>query len=109
MVDAVETAAKVTEHFATGRFACRCEIVDADLRADKRDQLPTAVPNVRWSEKPRRPDQPLRVSGGTTRQTLCNGESLPRSAVTGSGAIRLSVRRCRHHLAVQIENVRFWP
>src|SRR5262249_49587299 len=42
VVEAVETAAKVTEHFATGRFACHREIVDADLRADKRDHLAAA-------------------------------------------------------------------
>ena len=34
VIDAVETAAKMTEHFAAGRFTRRCEIVDADLRAD---------------------------------------------------------------------------
>ena len=42
VVDAVETAAKMTEHFATGRFARGCEIVDADLRADKRDHIAAA-------------------------------------------------------------------
>ena len=42
MADAVETAAKMTEHFATDRFACHCEIVDTDLPADKRDHLAAA-------------------------------------------------------------------
>ena len=32
----METAAKMNEQFATGRFACGCEIVDADLSADER-------------------------------------------------------------------------
>src|SRR5262249_34077882 len=42
VVDSVETAAKMNEQFATGRFACGCEIVDADLRTDKRDQIALA-------------------------------------------------------------------
>ena len=32
----------MTEQFATCRFACRCEILDADLRTDKRDHLAVA-------------------------------------------------------------------
>jgi hypothetical protein len=32
VVDAVEKVAKTTEQFATGRFVCRCEIVDADFQ-----------------------------------------------------------------------------
>ena len=38
----METAAKMNEQFATGRFACGCEIVDADLLAYKRDHVAVA-------------------------------------------------------------------
>jgi len=31
VVDALETVAMMTEHFAIGRFACHCEIVDAPI------------------------------------------------------------------------------
>src|SRR4029450_10394081 len=42
VVDAVETVPKMTEHFATCRFARRCEVVDGDVRADKRSHLARA-------------------------------------------------------------------
>jgi hypothetical protein len=34
--------AKMNEQFATGRLACGCESVDADLRADERYQVAVA-------------------------------------------------------------------
>ena len=58
VVDAVETVTK--KHFATGRFACHCENVNAYPRADKCDHLAMAhdgrVRNVRYidSQKIRR-------------------------------------------------------
>ena len=38
----METAAKMNEQLATGRFACGCEIVDADLSADERGHVAVA-------------------------------------------------------------------
>jgi hypothetical protein len=64
VVDALETVAKTTEHFAISRFACHREIVDAPISVIILPR-PVAVASQRSTrpENPRCQDQPLPVSG----------------------------------------------